>query len=153
MKRIPGAVVGGAISAVRLPADALLVVVGRRKLGDFLERAIDRVDGAARAVAGTVLRDRMLANTAHLRREAAEERKQAIGLRDRAEALNDEAKALVLDAKLHAKRQREAAAKRSKERVQSARQQAEETEQGAAEVTEKRKATARKDAAKKLEQA
>jgi hypothetical protein len=153
LNTIPRTLVSGALSVVRLPAEGLLLVAGRGRVGSSLRFAVDRGDAGIRAVAGTLLRDEALVDDAHRRRQAAKEREHAAHLRGRAEELNVEAEAEVRDAKLQAERQREAAAERTKEREQKARQRVEHTKQGAAEVSDKRKSAARMDAAKKQDNA
>ena len=118
---IPGRVVGSAISIARLPADGLLLVLGRSALGQGLRQTVDRTDATVRGIAGTLIRDDQMAADAHRRREAADARNEAMDLRERADDLAREAEAEVREAKAQAERQRQNAQRRSKERERKAR--------------------------------
>ena len=78
--------VGGTITAIRIPADATLRLVGRGPLGGVLEGVVEAADATCRVVAGRVLGSDEL-------REHTERRRVVPDERDRAPSASEEAPA------------------------------------------------------------
>ena len=133
---IPRALIGGAITIARLPADTMLRFTGSGTLSTAARGALDRADAGARSVFGTLLRDEALVEEARRIRAAADERQRAVETDAEADELKAEAEAEVRQAREHAKRQRAQAKSRTSRRRQSARKQAEEDRADALEAKE-----------------
>jgi len=143
IKEISRTAVDRYLKVVRMPVDAVL---GSREgeRAKSLGLRVDRADAAARAAAGTALRDDSLKADAERRREAADERERALRLQGVATDHAESAERKEKEAKQEAEERRRKAARESERK----KQQAKKRRSGAKKEAEK-KATERKTTAKK----
>jgi colicin import membrane protein len=99
---------------MRIPIDTAVALIDREGKGAALRLSVDRVDTAARRVAGRVLHDEQLKNDAEQREIAIEQRARALQLRSEAELRREWAADEFEDEMDDAKKQRAAAKKRAK---------------------------------------
>jgi hypothetical protein len=76
-RSFPGAVVDGALTLARMPADVLLTFADGGRAGAAVGAMVNAADAAARALAGVVTGDEQLKRDASRRREVVEDRHRA----------------------------------------------------------------------------
>jgi hypothetical protein len=147
---IPRTTVDGYLKLVRLPLDVAIGLLpgngtGR---GTAAGLALDRVDAAARTVAGAVLGDPVLREDAARRRLAAGERQRAFRLRTEAQRKSERAESRLAERRDQADRQRKRATQRAQKTRRQAERRREQKIRQAAEAASKRRGTSRKAAAR-----
>ena len=150
VRAIPRTAVDGYLRLVRLPLDAAIGLLpgngtGR---GTAAALALDRVDAAARAVAGAVFADSVLREDAARRHLAADERGRAFRLRAEAQRKRREAESRLAERQDQAARQRQRAKQRAEGTRRQAERRREQKTRQAAKTESKRRGTSRKAAAR-----
>ena len=147
---IPRTAVDGYLKLVRLPLDAAIGLLpgngtGR---GTAAALALDRMDAAARTVAGAVLGDSVLREDAARRHLAADERGRALRLRAEAQRRSEGAESRRAERQDLADRQRKRAKQRAAGNRRQAERRREQKTRQAAKAESKRRGTSRKAAAR-----
>ena len=147
---IPRTAVDGYLKLVRLPLDAVIGLVPGNGTGRATAAALalDRVDAAARSVAGAVLGDSVLREDAARRRLAADQRGRAFRLRADAERKSEGAESRLAERQDQADRQRKRAKQHAEKTRRQARRTREQKSRQAAKTESKRRGTSRKAAAR-----
>jgi hypothetical protein len=139
--------VGSYIDLVRFPLDSGARLLGDSRWGPRAELALDRLDAAAREIAGRALRDEELLEDGARLRAATTERERAQFLREEAERRSRQADGRIADGGKQAKRQRREAARRSEDRKKRADRQRQTDGRRLSQAEAGRKAAAKKAAA------
>jgi hypothetical protein len=147
---IPRTAVDGYLKLVRLPFDAAVGLLPENGTGRGTAATLvfDRVDAAARTLAGAVLGDPVLREDAARRHRAADERGRAFRLRAQAERRSEGAESRLGERQDQAARQRQRAKQRAEATRRQAERRREQKTRQAAKTESKRRGTSRKAAAR-----
>jgi hypothetical protein len=151
-RSIPSTVVGTGLTLARLPLDTVLRLGGDRAPAQAVKLAVDRADATVRSVAGIALGDVLLQEDGSRRRAAADERERAMRLHAEAEARTEQADEHVEEARSEARERRESAAESAERRRRQAKERRDALKSQAAKATNRRKQSAKADAARAEEQ-
>jgi hypothetical protein len=146
VRTIPSLALGGWLTLVRFPIDAVLRVGSSSGSASSVKLTLDRAEAAVRGLAGAVLADDSLKIDARRRSEAADERERALRLRVAAKRVSDRADARVADQQTEADRRRRSAAKSADRRRGQANERRESAKKKAAATTRGRREFAKRSA-------
>jgi hypothetical protein len=146
LRTIPRLALGGWLTLVRFPIDAVLRVGSSSGSASSVKLTLDRAEAAVRGLAGAVLGDDSLKIEARRRSEAAGERERALRLRVAAKRASDRVDARVADRQTEADRRRRSAAKSADKRHGQANERRESAKKKAAAMARGRRESAKRSA-------